>query len=87
MVEHKTKKGFHLKMQIPVKSIQVTVYEWALEFMHTKKKKSFLFFKIDNIFIISFFFLSFIVGIKNTYFIESREIAVHLFKTEFIVYK
>ena len=28
-----------------------------------------------------------IVGIKHTYFIESREIAVHLFKTEVIVYK
>ena len=43
-------------MQIPVKSIQVTVYEWALEFMYNKKlnkkPKSFLFFKIEKVFII-----------------------------------
>ena len=29
--------SFHLKMQIPMNSNQVTVYEWALEFMYTKK--------------------------------------------------
>ena len=41
-------------MQIPVKSIQVTVYEWALEFMYTKKlnkkTENFLFFEIENVF-------------------------------------
>ena len=40
-------------MQIPMKSIQVTVYEWALEFMYTtkfnKKTESFLFLKISNV--------------------------------------
>ena len=35
-------------MQIPMKSFQVTVYEWALEFMHRKKyrKKQNLFFSL-----------------------------------------
>ena len=77
--------SFHLKIQIPMKSNQVTVYEWALEFkvcprssdpfyivnvlykmghyfldtqyVHkkvTKITESFLFFKIENVFIISF---------------------------------
>ena len=42
--------SFHLKIQIPIKSIQVTVCESALIFMYTKKlTKKFSFLYIEDL--------------------------------------
>ena len=61
--------SFHLRKKIPIKSIQVTVYEWALEFMYTKMYCCYYnyFFCPSFIFPILYFFLSFFLSYFSSF--------------------